>query len=486
MSVDTDAPVSSPHRTRRWPPVVSFLIGMAFAFWGARIGLDRLADNSFFTHLATGRLILDHGIPRHDPYSLTASGEPWVVQSWLASLGYAWVESWFGANGIRLVMAAMTATLAALAWRLTRPARALIGRLIIVGFVMGVGSMVWSARPLLFGLVFLALTLLAAEKGLDPRWLVPIFWLWVNTHGSFPLGLVLLACLWAGRRLDGKSADIEMRCLLWAALGTGLGAINPLGPTLLFFPARLLGRMDQLRQIVEWRSPSFSHLWDRLFLVQVMVSIVALVRRPRYRAAVPLVIFAAAAFLGVRNVGVASLVLIPGMARGLVDLGTIRGDRPSRGAGVGVIVLLVASALMVRSAVAEPAFNLTAFPVDAVAWLEQNGLVSLTAPLASPDYVGNYLELIHGSDAHAFVDDRVDMYPKSMVDDFVLLQQGHAGWRAALDRHSIDLVLWPNVLPLSGLLAESPDWRPLYQDSTWTITCRRGAPLGGTGDLATC
>jgi hypothetical protein len=484
--VESGVPTGRRRWTRRWPPAASFLIGMGFAVWGARIGIDRLSDNSFFTHLATGRLILEHGVPRHDPYSSTANGQPWVVQSWLASVVYAWIESWFGANGIRLLMASLTATLGALAWRLTRPARALIGRLLIAGCVLGVGASVWSPRPLLFGLVFLALTLTAAEKGLDPRWLVPIFWLWVNTHGSFPLGLVLLACLWAGRRLDGRSADTELRCLLWAALGTALGALNPLGPMLLFFPARLLGRMDVLRQIIEWRSPSFSNVWDRLFLVQVMVAIVALVRRPRYRAAIPLVVFTAAALMGVRNIGVASLVLVPGMARGLVDLGTIRGDRRSRVMGAGVIALTVVLVLIVRSALQQPSFNFATFPVDAVAWLDQNGLRRADVAMASPDYVGNYLELLDGTQARVFMDDRVDMYPKPMVDDFVLVQQGHPGWRAALDRHSIDLVLWPNALPLSGLMAESPDWRTLYQDATWTVTCRRGTALGGTGDLAVC
>ena len=481
-----DAPAAPTRSKRRWPPVVSFLFGCAFAVWGLRIGLDRLSDNSFLTHLATGRLILEHGVPRSDPYSFTATGEPWVVQSWLASLIYAWLDSWFGPNGIRLLMAAMTATLGALAWRLTRPAHTLMGRVIIGGCVLGIGASVWSSRPLLFGLVFIALTLLAAEKGLDPRWLIPIFWVWVNTHGSFPLGIVLLGCLYVGRRLDGRKADVELRCLMWAALGTALGVINPLGPTLLLFPARLLGRMDVLRQIVEWRSPSFSGLWDRLFLIQIMVAIVALVRRPSYRAAIPLVIFTAAALVGVRNAGVASLVLIPGMARGLADLGSIRGNQRSKVAGAGVIALALVAALLIRSSLQQPGFDLSPFPVDAVAWLDQNGLRQPNLPMATPDFVGNYLELLEGTDARAFIDDRVDMYPKPVVDDFVLLQQGHPGWREVLDRRSIDLVLWPNNLPLTGFMAQSPDWRTLYTDSTWTLTCRRGTPLGGTGELATC
>jgi hypothetical protein len=151
-----------------------------------------------------------------------------------------------------------------------------------------------------------------------------------------------------------------------------------------------------------------------------------------------------------------------------------------------VVVLALVAVLVVRTALAQPAFDLTPFPVDAVSWLDQNGLRRPDLPLLSPDTVGNYLELIDGRQARVFMDDRVDMYPKAVVDDFVLLQQGHPGWRAVLDRHGVDLVLWPKALPLAGVLAESTDWRTLYQDGTWTVACRRGTDLGGTGQLQTC
>jgi hypothetical protein len=42
------------------------LFTLVFALGGWRAGLRRLSDNSFFWHLRTGRLILDHGVP-HDP-----------------------------------------------------------------------------------------------------------------------------------------------------------------------------------------------------------------------------------------------------------------------------------------------------------------------------------------------------------------------------------------------------------------------------------
>jgi len=470
----------------RWWPTGAFVIGAAFAVAGFWIGLGRLSDNSFFTHLATGRLILDHGIPRTDPYSFTANGEPWVVQSWLASVVFAWTDSWFGAQGLRVLAGALTAGLAAMTWRLTRPAHTIVGRILIAAAVVGIGGSTWAPRPLLFGLLCVTLTLLAAEKGLDPRWLVPVFWLWVNCHGSFPLGLVLLGCLWVGRRADGDSGTLEWRCLKWAALGTALGAVNPLGPALLTFPIRLLGRFDVLRQVVEWQSPSFSLGWTRLFLLEVAVAVVVLVRRPSYRSALPLVVFVIAALLGARNIAVASLILVPGLARGLADIGSVRATKRSPAAGIALAGIVLAAAVIAQSALSQPAYDLATYPVEAVAWINANHLRQSGTHLVTSDSNGNYLELLSGIHADVFIDDRVDMFPKSVVADLVTLIHGGLDWRDVLDRNGSDLVVWGRAKPLTALMAESPDWRILYQDADWSIGCRRGAELGGTGNLSRC
>ena len=75
------------------------LFTLVFALGGWRAGLSRLSDNSFFWHLRTGRLILDHGIPHSDPYSFTATGRRWVAQSWLAEALYGAVDGWSARSG---------------------------------------------------------------------------------------------------------------------------------------------------------------------------------------------------------------------------------------------------------------------------------------------------------------------------------------------------------------------------------------------------
>src|SRR5262245_35288195 len=80
---------------------LSALVGLLVAIAGLLIGLGPLNDNSFLTHLATGRLIIDnHHVPAHDPYSFSAAGHPWVVQSWLASLFYGAADKAYGARGL--------------------------------------------------------------------------------------------------------------------------------------------------------------------------------------------------------------------------------------------------------------------------------------------------------------------------------------------------------------------------------------------------
>jgi hypothetical protein len=394
----------------------------------------------------------------------------------LASFVYGLLDSWGGLHAVGLLKGHTTATLAGLVWALTRPAKALAGRIIVAGLVLGVGTSVWAPRPLLIGLVLFAVTLLVAE-GRIPAWvLLPAMWVWVNSHGSFPLALVALACLALGRRLDGDTTTgPELRGMAWAAGGVAVGMINPLGPVLVLFPVRLLQRQEVLSQIIEWQSPSFSSGWTRLFLAQVLLAIVLLVRKPSYRAAIPLIVFVAAALLGVRNIALASIVLVPGMARGLTGLGSITGTEP-RGKRVvvaGLVVIALVGGVLVSRSLEEPALDLRTYPVDALAWTDQAGWLDADVRMASQETVGNYIELVRGTEARVFIDDRVDMYPEEVVDDFLTVLRGRPGWREVLERREIDVVLWEANQPLSALLADDPSWRTVYADGTWIVACDR-------------
>ena len=118
---------------------------------------------------------------------------------------------------------------------------------------------------------------------------------------------------------------------------------------------------------------------------------------------------------------------MPGTARGLVDLGSIRGDRRSPVNAVAVAGRALVGVLLVTSSLAKPAWQLDVLPGRRRVWLDQNGLHDDDLHMATADTVGNYLELVYGDQAHAFLDDRVDMYPKPVVQDFLVLLHGSPG-----------------------------------------------------------
>jgi hypothetical protein len=455
------------------PPSLSFVVGAVVVVLGAYVGAARLADNSFLTHLATGRHILEQGLPRHDIYSYTAPGERWVVQSWLASVLYASIERVVGLVGIRVLVAVLSGAAAGIMWTLTRPAKGLVARTAISAVGLVVAATMWSPRPLVFGLLLLGLTILAAEKRLPPWLLVPIFWFWVNVHGSFPLGLVALVCFAIGSRLDGERRPSELRPLMWAAVGTVLGALNPLGPTLLTFPVSLLRRQKSLSFIVEWRSPMFDQVYSRAFLLLVIMAIVALVRRPAWRAGVPLAVFLALGLVAARNIPVAAIVLIPGMARGAEGLGTLTGDVRSKLTAVLAVLVVAVGGLALVHRLQEPDLDLRDYPVDAVAWLDQQGLLTPATNKVAPDLVGNYLEVLLGDQASVFSDDRVDMYPSDVVEDEVVLIRGGAQWRQVLDRRDADVVLWSRGSQLDQFLGADDHWRLGFADQNWVVYVRR-------------
>jgi hypothetical protein len=333
--------------------------------------------------------------------------------------------------------------------------------------VLFVGASTWTSRPFLFGLLCFALTLLAAEGALDPRWLVPVGWLWVNTHGSFPLGVVAIVLLALGRRMDGERPDRELRALRWSIAGIAIGGVlNPVGPTLLAFPVVMLARSDVLSHIIEWQSPDFGDLWARVFLLSALVSIVAIARRPSYRAALPAAVFLGATLLAMRNANVAMLAFLPGTAAAMSGLGSIESTERRSILRPAALVLGVCTPLLVFASCLPGDVDLRGYPTAALGYLDQQNLLGGDVHVATQDYVGNLLELELGRSAAAFIDDRFELHDRSLVEDYSVLQSGLPGWGDVLDRRDVEVVLWERKSALGSLLLESPEWRVVYDDTT--------------------
>jgi hypothetical protein len=457
-------------------PRVSTVVGATFVIWGTVVGLERLHDNSFLTHVATGRLILAHGVPTTDPYTFTALGRPWVVESWLASVAYRGLENLAGGHGLQVMHAVLCALLGALGWMLTRPARQLGGRILAGCALLAVGTGYWSSRPLLIALVLFAVLVVMVETDKGPPWaLVGLMWVWLNVHGSWPLGLGYLLLRMIGRRIDGTEQGRLPRLLGFGVVGAALGGVNPIGLRLVAYPLSVITHHAAFAHIVEWQTPSFSNPVNVAFLVEVLLAVILLVaRRGTVEDVLVVALFGAAALLASRNVPVAALLVTPVLARGLAGMGTIDGARRGLVPAVGLVALVGLGVVLTVGAVGRPAYNLSLYPVQEVSWLEQHHLVP--GRVATTDYVGNYLEFRFGTRADAFIDDRADVFPPAVEKDYGVLLSGSAGWRQVLARYRFDVVLWPRSEALASLISEDSGWKVQMSDRHWVVAVRTRRP----------
>ena len=473
--------MSSLTRWLRAPRLESLFVAV-LALFGFRLGVRPIGDNSMFTHMRTGiDMVAGQGIPRVDPYSATAAGRRWVVQSWLPEWTYGWAHRIGGFELVVLEQAVLCVLLVLVVLRLARAGSPL--RTTLAGAVaVGIGAPFWSPRPLLFGLVCMALLVTVVERRRSPWLLVPLVWVWVQSHGSFPLGLAWLGARAVGEWMDWRSRPHDtLRYVTWFAAGLAASVLSPLGERLLLFPLTVGEKREAFRTVVEWQSPDFQGSAGRFSLVFLALALVVLVRyRVSWRDVVPVVVFLAGALLALRILPVAAIVVAPVLGRALRRAEDHPGRPattaagPPAGASLRVhraflATIVVAFVFFGASVLTNPPLRLEPYPVRAVAYLDEQGLLASPHRLAHQDFVGNYLILRFGVKARVFIDDRVDMYPAKVSGDYRALLGGTPDSTEVLDRRDVDVVLWDRKLALATVLQASGRWTQVFRDDDWVV-----------------
>ena len=482
------AAAERPARRRSFrPPSSATLLGLVLALIVWLLELRPLIDNSFLIHLQTGHWILDHrSIPSADVFSFSAAGVPWVVQSWLASVVYAAIDQTVGPFGIQVLRAATCALITFLVFQL---ALRLVGdriRATLLAFAAtGMSITVWAERPLLQGVLAMVVLIWVVEVpdsfvGRHPLAVVPpLMWLWANFHGSFSLGFAYLVLHLAGRWLDGARPTIGRERTLLTATGVALAAclVNPLGMKLLTFPVDLLSRGDTLAHIREWRSPDFHSVMGMLFALWIVTFVVGIARgheRCSRRDLLVSVVFLLLALWALRNLVLAPLVALPVVARSCA----VTERRPDRRPFINLVLLALFVGLGVTGfaqAAGAKHFDFSGYPVQALDAVEKEGL--LGKRLLTTDAWAAYVLHEYWPRQPVFLDDRYDMYPTTLSDDYFDLADGKGNWQQILDRHDIEVIVWDEEEPLAALLdLDTTHWIRIHRHSD------EPGPAPGSGD----
>jgi hypothetical protein len=481
---ETESPApATPTKARGgWAPRRSSAFAWVFATGGLAFGIAPLHDNSFMWHLRTGRSILDSGIPHSDPYSYTAEGTKWIAQSWLVELLYGVLDAAWGSWGIRLMGALVGAIVGFLvfyvAWRSANDrARATAIATVVFACMLNV----WSERPLMYGLLAMLVLVTIVEVpdslvGRRPMVSIPILmWLWASSHGTFAIGFGYLFMHLVGQWLDSrpptKANEREHTLLRASVVGGAVTLANPYFVDLLLFPLALMGRGEVLVDVQEWQSPNFRELGGYFFAAVIVMTIAVLARRtPSRRDVLMSAVFLVLGLWAVRNVGLAAIVVLPIVCR-QVRVDGDPGDDRNRLNRMIVAFALISIALLGVKAYGEDNWDLEHYPVAAYDAYEKAGLEGRR--LYTTDAWSGYVILRAYPRQQVFFDDRYDMYPIDVNQDYTKIAALKQGWDGLLDEYDVEAVMWPEAGALVQALALDPDWTELHRDKEAVVMVRK-------------
>jgi hypothetical protein len=482
--------------------VIAILAGV-FIF----VNTQPIRPHDFWWHLALGREIVSTGnIPAFDVYSFTMPGEPypsyqmfWLIDSALYSI--------YLIGGPALVVfiqsLLITAAYGLLLWLCRKIAGSWRIAVLATIFAVALGINNWNVRPQTISFLLGVLYLLAIYSyRLRPRWgwlaIFPIgMIIWVNSHGSFIIGLVLIG-IWIGAEIwEVISAryhndEISLRKSFWAAwisLGMALVAslINPRGLGIISYVRTLTGSQVVQNLVPEWASPSFNDIYGTIFLISLMLSAVVLAispKRPYFFQIVTFLVFGILGLKTTRGVIWFGLVMAPIMADHLAALNDNFRAQESKSkvrAGSPVLNLTILIILIAAMLISLPWFKEELpFPRN------KAGLISAETPLAATEYLlseqvegelfhdmgfGSYLIWAAHPDYRVFADPRIELYPRDLWWDYVAIANALPGWEDLLQKYEFNALML-NVVDQSALvnaLGGSSNWIKIYQDSVAAI-----------------
>jgi hypothetical protein len=475
------------------------------------LSVKLLNDAGIGWHVRTGQQILaTHAIPRVDPFSSQIQ-KPWIAWEWMYDVIVGELESSAGLNGVVWFTAVVIAgTFAAVFRLLLRRGTNLLIALVLTLLAIASSMIHFLARPHVLSWLFVVIwfwILDSVELGQGKRnrslWLLPILMLiWVNVHGGFLLGFVLLSIysmgsFWTWLRtkefrieetLQKIAAGKRLRQLTLVGISSIVASLaNPYGWKLHSHIYEYLGNRFFMDHIDEFQSPNFHGISPRCFLAILLIAVAVLTASGRKLRLSHVLVTLFAVYSGLyasRNVPIASILLVLVIAPPVPSFGlgefsgrmnalesTLKGHIWPMLSTIACLVVALNGGHVGAEQLMNAHFDPQRMPVAAVDFLDHSGI---RTPLLSPDYWGGYLiyRLYHN---RVVIDDRHDFYGERFLSSYLTTMHAEPGWEDFLKSHPGCLVL-PRKAAVTALVTTSSEWKTVYSDDVAVVFVSKRTP----------
>jgi hypothetical protein len=454
---------------------------------------DFWVDPDVWWHTKVGETILaTHHWPTVDTYSFTAHGMPWIAYEWLGEVLLAAVERSWGLRGLLVLDIVLAGSiLVSLYVLVSMRCRNAKAACVVCAAYLPLVYASCSLRPQMLGYLFLLLMLIIVGRFREGHstvlWLLPpLSLVWVNTHGTFVLGFLVLGIVWASGLVKVSTGEVESR--LWTErerrrvegivlLCLVATTITPYGMGLVRRLLEIAGSQPlNVGNISEWRSMSFDQPYGLVFLALILAFILAQITfRPAWRLE-ELALFVlgiVAACIHVRYV----LFFVPFsapllgaiVARWFPPYDPANDKYALNAALMGVILAAIVWTVPSRGQIEQMAEQ--SWPVKSVEYLNRH---HVPQPLYNNYRYGGYLLWESGGTDKVFIDGRADLYePVGVLADYLTISRLGPAMPPLLDSYGIRSCLIQRDEALATVLGASPDWQRVFSDKISVLFVRR-------------
>ena len=460
--------------------------------------IDIFEGDTWF-HILVGEDILKtHSFPTTDSYTFIVNGNEFMAFEWLGQILMALTDHLGGLRALAALFFLQASTLLLLLYYYSTlrcgNSKAAFVACLPMSILL---AAFFTLRPHLFGYIFLFLTMIVVEHFRRGRvwalWLLPpLFVIWVNTHGSFVLGLLLLGFYWAAGLVRFRAGGLEaepwtprqrLHLELVMLLSVLALVATPYGTRLAGFTLHvLLDASLGMSRIQEYFPLSDERL--KVFVVLLLSFLAAqVVLRPKYRLDDfgLLLLTAYGTFVHGRLLVFCIPVFTPLLAMLLARW--VPKYEPAKDKYLLNAVLMLIAAVLIWVKIFPSRADLqqavdTAFPSGAVEYLQRH---PVQGRMMNPDFWGFYLIRNLGREHKTFIDGRSQLFEDAGVfDDSLRMGDVDRDTPLLLRKYRLDACLTYHWGALATYLSALPDWEQVYQDNLAVIFVRK-KPLEASG-----
>ena len=444
--------------------------------------INTIVDSDLWCHFKTGEYILKNfNIPQTDIFSYTLENQPWIDHEWLSQIIFYIIFAkfgWLGVNTFKAVVVSLCflILLFFIFFKYKKLVYALFF-IVISLFAFGYRSF---ARPEIFSYLFLCLFFYVLESE-EKFYLLPILQiLWVNLHGYFILGpvLIFLYCIGSLALRDFKKVKRLGLILGFTCLAC---CINPYFYKGAVYPIKILiGIFNQQRSYMqdvhELMMPINAGFGRYVFfwILAILSSVTFLINLKKARMQHVLIFLGsfAASYAAVRNMPVFIFMAMPLAVINLNEAGVTKNIVDKKYYGAILLVILAGIYFFISNKYYE-------FTKQSAFRKTESGMIGLLTPKKACDFLergnikgrifnsidfGHYIAYRFYPERRVFIDVRTELYKNDFYQLYKRAQNYPDEWKSLQEKYHFNIALIRHLFSGTERLLKF-----LYKDKGWAL-----------------